>query len=175
MNKEINASAKWDWNSDGFCHDIDSYWTGIYVEDIHAGIGRLIYETQRMTEYLIIWQAMYSKFFCKANPNFTRENIESCKTIQDMRRSTLGRLITLMNKGGVKFKYTKDEDCLYGILLDRNYFVHVFYSEYLTLYEGEKLDFLNRNVRRLKKAINTIVKFNNRNTPLIEDALERMR
>lgn len=75
------TNPDWNWRSDEFCKDINTNWNGITIAHTFEGIGRLLFETQRLTETLIIWQARYGAIFKgkKNSPNyeFTRENIES--------------------------------------------------------------------------------------------------
>lgn len=153
------TNPDWNWCSDEFCKDINTNWNGITIAHTFEGIGRLLFETQRLTETLIIWQARYGAIFKgkKNSPNyeFTRENIESCRTIQDIRSSPLGKLVAEMRK--CNFSYTKDENALYEILINRNYFVHIFFADCLS---GKICqEDLDRECKRLKKSINTVVKF----------------
>ena len=100
------TNPDWNWCSDEFCKDINTNWNGITIAHTFEGIGRLLFETQRLTETLIIWQARYGAIFKgkKNSPNyeFTRENIESCRTIQDIRSSPLGKLVAEMRKCNFK-------------------------------------------------------------------------
>ena len=170
MKNEI-VYKKWNWNDDDFCRDTSTDWIDITIEKMHGGIGRLIYETHWLTEHLIVWQARYGGIFNKNNPKFTRENIESCESIQDIRNSTLGNLVKLMVN---RLNFEKDDECLHHILLDRNFFVHTFYGKFIATPEDRENYFLNKNCKRLKIAINTVIKFNNRILPLIQKDLNRV-
>ena len=168
------TNPDWNWCSDEFCKDINTNWNGITIAHTFEGIGRLLFETQRLTETLIIWQARYGAIFKgkKNSPNyeFTRENIESCRTIQDIRSSPLGKLGGGMRK--CNFSYTKDENALYEILINRNYFVHIFFADCLS---GKICqEDLDRECKRLKKSINTVVKFNNRYLGEIQQDVRRL-
>ncbi len=168
------TNPDWNWCSDEFCKDINTNWNGITIAHTFEGIGRLLFETQRLTETLIIWQARYGAIFKgkKNSPNyeFTRENIESCRTIQDIRSSPLGKLVAEMRK--CNFSYTKDENALYEILINRNYFVHIFFADCLS---GKICqEDLDRECKRLKKSINTVVKFNNRYLGEIQQDVRRL-
>ena len=169
-----DTNPKWNWCSDEFCKDINTNWTGITIAHTFEGIGRLLFETQRLTETLIVWQARYGAIFKgkKNSPDyeFTRENIESCRTIQDIRSSPLGRLVVEMKK--CNLSYTKDENALYEILVNRNYFVHTFFADCLS---GKICqEDLDRECKRLKKSINTVVKFNNRYLGEIQQDIKRL-
>ena len=168
------TNPDWNWCSDEFCKDINTNWNSITIAHTFEGIGRLLFETQRLTETLIIWQARYGAIFKgkKNSPNyeFTRENIESCRTIQDIRSSPLGKLVAEMRK--CNFSYTKDENALYEILINRNYFVHIFFADCLS---GKICqEDLDRECKRLKKSINTVVKFNNRYLGEIQQDVRRL-
>lgn len=161
--------------SDEFCRDIQSEYCDIIVSDFFQGIGRLIYETQQLTETLIIWHGRYGEIFKKNSKNkpyykFTKANLESCETIQEIRNGPLGKLVNSMKKR--EFAFDKDENTIYKILEDRNYFVHTFFQKYGY---DTNLDDLNRECRRLKGAINTVKKFNNRYISEILDDIERLK
>lgn len=159
---------------DDFCRDVESEYNDIELYDFFQGIGRLIYETQQLTETLIIWHGRYGKIFKKKSKNepyfkFTRANLESCNTIQEIRNGPLGKLVDSMKKCG--FVFDKDENAIYEILKDRNYFVHRFFQKYD--YDAD-LDDFNRECRRLKGAINSVTKFNKRYIPDISEDIERL-
>ena len=169
-----DTNPDWNWCSDEFCKDINTNWNGITIAHTFEGIGRLLFETQRLTETLIVWQARYGAIFKgkKNSPDyeFTRENIESCRTIQDIRGSPLGKLVIEMKK--CNLSYTKDENALYEILVNRNYFVHTFFADCLS---GKICqEDLDRECKRLKKSINTVVKFNNRYLGEIQQDVRRL-
>ena len=154
-------STEWDWNDDAFCHDISSEWNGIDVTDIYPGIGRLLHETQDLTDIMIWWYAKHYPVFKKQQKNapdyeVTQEQLESCSKIQDIRKSTLGYLVNIL----LSLDILEDEcdiNKIREILNNRNYFVHEFFTKIDNQYV---LEDLNKDVRRLKKAINTVVKFN---------------
>lgn len=160
--------AVWDWGDDGFVRDQESEWKGIGPADTWEGVGRLIHETQLLAESLIVSQARWMGLFRDGRAQYTREQLESNFDVQQLRRSTLGALIRKLD-GDADFEYEKDLRTLKRILDDRNYFVHRFYYE--TMREGYGIEELNRDVRRLKIAINTAAKFNSRYAGLVEEAL----
>lgn len=168
-----DTNPAWNWCSDEFCKDISTTWNGITIAHTFEGIGRLLFETQRLTETLIVWQARYGAIFNRKKPadyEFTRENIESCRTIQEIRSSPLGRLVAEMRKNNMS--YTKDENALYEILVNRNYFVHTFFADCMS---GKICqEDLDRECKRLKKSINTVVKFNNRYLGEIQQDVRRL-
>lgn len=169
-----DTNPKWNWCSDEFCKDITTTWQGITIAHTFEGIGRLLFETQMLTETLIIWQARYGALFGERRNNldfeFTRANIESCKTVQEIRNSPLGRLVQEMKK--TNLSYTKDENALYEILINRNYFVHTFFADCMS---GKICqEDLDRECKRLKKSINTVVKFNNRYLGEIQQDVRRL-
>ena len=154
-------SPEWDWNDDAFCHDITSEWSGIEISDIYPGIGRLLHETQDLTDIMILWYVKHYPVFRKQTKNApdyeaTQEQLESCSKIQDIRNSTLGYLVNVLLSSNV-LEDECDVNKIREILNNRNYFVHEFFSE---LDDQYTIEDLNRDVRRLKKAINTVVKFN---------------
>lgn len=166
-----NASEEWNWCDDEFCKDIETEWTGLSIEDVFEGIGRLLFETQRLVETLIIWQARYGNIFKKERTTFTREQIESCDTVQKIRNGPWGILVKSM-EGRLDLPFEKDKNVLGKILSERNYFVHTFFERY---FRGKICDDdLDKECKRLKTAINTIVKFNNRYLPTIQNDIKRM-
>jgi hypothetical protein len=165
----------WDWCDDRFCHD-NTEWDEIKIEDMFEGIGRLLYETQYLTEIILLWYAKCGNIFEKdwknsEEYNFTRTNIESCKMVQDIRDQPLGFMINKIS-GVVKFGFKKDEEALRRILSERNYFVHEFYAKCLS--GRMNIDDFNKACRRLKLAISTVVKFNHRNIPAIRKDIKRL-
>lgn len=154
-------TIEWDWNDDAFCHDTSTEWDGIMISDIYPGIGRLLHETQDLTDIMIWWYAKHYPVFKKKSKNApdykaTQEQLESCSKIQDIRKSPLGYLVNVLLSSNV-LEDECDVNKMREILNNRNYFVHEFFSKIDDRYTT---DDLNRDIRRLKKAINTVVKFN---------------
>ena len=169
------SNGIWDWYDDSFCHDT-SECTGLEIKHMSGGIGRLLHETQSLTEIIVILYARHGNIFDKDWKNseeykFTRANIESCRKVQEIRDESLGYMINKVSSE-VKFGYEKDEVTLRMILQERNYFAHRFYAECLS--GNMSKDNLVKACKRLKIAINTVVKFNQRNAPLIMKDIARL-